>query len=533
MGTRCLRKTYTCQKGYKCSTCKMFDNSDDTLKVISVSNQTMVVDCRDRSLIKRCLNPRPVKGSDTQYYVPNTLFNMYILGLYSAEDIKGELRAEVAAPLYDHQIANLSEKVENPFVLNANKMGYGKTVTGLAYARQHNCKKILIVCPKSVLYHWKDTVGWYWPERLAETQILPKLVKDGPQITIINYDMLISGNRIEMYKNFVWDCIILDEGHRIKNRKSKRASAVKAIPSQYRVALTGTPILRYPDDLFSLCEWLSPKIFGKGYWPFAEKFCKINEDFFGKKIVGATDDEQTVTDLHNFLRTFMIRDDEIQIGQGIRHNVIKFELPPQVRSVYKLVQQQAVEELSGMMTLQNAMSKTIRCRQLTSHPGQFDGSFVKLHTKFLWIKDLLEDNPDIKIVVFSCFSTSIKALQQFVGSGKCRTYTGDLSDNMREKHKKQFIENKDIRVLAGTIGAMAESVDGLQDVSHIAVFLDRDWSPEINKQAEGRLVRDRQQYVVECYLLEYEDTIDQYVGRVNLNKAEDVRRVLNGESISV
>ena len=527
MGTKCLRHTYMCTHNFKCNEFKYFDTTDGTLEILSTTSQSMRVRCSDRALIKRCLNAKPVKGCDTEFIVPNCLFNMFVLGLTDATEHKAQLDEETAKPLYDHQIKDLSTKVDNPFMLNANKMGYGKTVTALAYARHHKCKKILIVCPKSVLYHWKDTIKWYWPEMLDITTILPDRIKEVPQVAIINYDKLIAGNRIDTYKNFAWDCMIMDEGHRIKNRKSKRAIAMKTIPCNLRVALTGTPILRYPDDLFSLCEWLNPKLFGKGYWPFVEKFCRIEETFFGKKIAGAAPDEQSVTDLNNFLRTFMVRNDEIQIGKGIRHNVVKFELSPQVKRLYQLVQKQAIEELEGIMSLPNAMAKTIRLRQLVSNPGVFEEELMKHHIKFQWIKDLIEDNPDTKVVVFSCFSSTIQALQQFLGSNICNTYIGSLSDKVRESNKLAFLNDPRVRVLAGTIGAMGEGVDGLHKVSNVEIFIDRDWSPEINKQAESRLQRDGQQYVVDAYLLEYENTIEQHVGNVNLSKAEDVRRILN------
>jgi SNF2 family DNA or RNA helicase len=36
-----------------------------------------------------------------------------------------------------------------------------------------------------------------------------------------------------------WDYVVLDEGHLIKNRKTKMAEAMAALPSRHRVMLTG------------------------------------------------------------------------------------------------------------------------------------------------------------------------------------------------------------------------------------------------------------------------------------------------------
>ena len=88
---------------------------------------------------------------------------------------------------------------------------------------------------------------------------------------------------------------------------------------------------------------------------------------------------------------------------------------------------------------------------------------------------------------------------------------------------------KDSQVLIGTIGAMGQGYDGLQEVSHTLIFVDRDWSPEILKQAEDRLNRMGQKKMVNIYYLECQGSFDQHVGRINFNKADDIRRALNDE----
>ena len=81
--------------------------------------------------------------------------------------------------------------------------------------------------------------------------------------------------------------------------------------------------------------------------------------------------------------------------------------------------------------------------------------------------------------------------------------TGKLKDVDKEENKKEFIEGI-ARVLIGTIGAMGTGTDGLQYASHTAIFIDRDWSPEIMKQCEDRLNRRGQKYKVNIYVLECE-----------------------------
>ena len=106
--------------------------------------------------------------------------------------------------------------------------------------------------------------------------------------------------------------------------------------------------------------------------------------------------------------------------------------------------------------------------------------------------------------------------------------TGQQSAEQNELSKRCFVE-RGAQVLAGTIGAMGQGYDGLQQVCRLMIFIDRDWSPEILNQAEDRLRRMGQDNPVTIYYLECTGSFDQHVGRINRNKAEDIREALADE----
>ena len=87
----------------------------------------------------------------------------------------------------------------------------------------------------------------------------------------------------------------------IKNRESQRSRACKRIPAQHKYALTGTPVLKTPDDLFSIFEFLNPDIAGGSYWRFAEYVCHIVEDFYGRHVAGQTKDAPKIAVLQTIL----------------------------------------------------------------------------------------------------------------------------------------------------------------------------------------------------------------------------------------
>jgi SNF2 family DNA or RNA helicase len=68
-----------------------------------------------------------------------------------------------------------------------------------------------------------------------------------------------------------WFHIIGDELHRTKNRKAQVTQAFKRITCDHKTGLTGTPGDNNPQDLWSLLNWLYPKVWGS-YWRFFDMY---------------------------------------------------------------------------------------------------------------------------------------------------------------------------------------------------------------------------------------------------------------------
>jgi SNF2 family DNA or RNA helicase len=328
---------------------------------------------------------------------------------------------------------------------------------------------------------------------------------------------------LEVLKSYVWDVHIADEVHRIKNKDSKRSKAMKQIPSSRHIGLTGTPILNKPNDLWSILEWLDKRYSGRSYWNFVERFCQIEESFFGNQIVGLTKNEANVARLKQLMDLVSVSNPDLDLTPGKDFYDIKIPFTSPQKTMYKKVQKLILDELPENLTIANGMAKSIRLRQLCSNPDLFD---VGPNLKFEWIADQLEDNPDIKMVIYSWFAETIKALNKFLldkNIGVATIY-GAIKD--RQTEKKKFIEDPECRVMTGTISAVGEGTDGLQHSCSMVVFIDRDWSPKINEQAEDRVNRMGQNKKVGVYYLVCSGSIEEKIGRINIKKAEDIWKVL-------
>ena len=122
-----------------------------------------------------------------------------------------------------------------------------------------------------------------------------------------------------------WQYIIVDEGHRMKNANSKFAQTLGSMyTSRHRLLLTGTPLQNNLPELWSLLNFLLPKIFNSvdnfEMW-FNKPFANFGGGAAATQAQPAEMQQQmneeerilTINRLHNVLRPFMMRRIKAQV----------------------------------------------------------------------------------------------------------------------------------------------------------------------------------------------------------------------------
>jgi SNF2 family DNA or RNA helicase len=115
-----------------------------------------------------------------------------------------------------------------------------------------------------------------------------------------------------------------------------------------------------------------------------------------------------------------------------------------------------------------------------------------------FVKFLVEDN-DEPVVVYAWHREVYDILMERLKDLNPVMYTGSESPAQKEAAKQAFI-NKKSKVMLISLRAGA-GMDGLQDVCHLAVFAELDWSPGVHEQCVGRVHRDGQDEPVTVYYL--------------------------------
>ncbi|XP_058055877.1 TATA-binding protein-associated factor 172 [Anopheles bellator] len=158
-------------------------------------------------------------------------------------------------------------------------MGLGKTLQAICilasdhYQRSldRNCAPLpsLVICPPTLTGHWVYEVEKFLPTRflrplhyvglpVSREQLRHKL--GTYNLIVASYDIVRKD--IEFFGSVQWNYCILDEGHIIKNGKTKSSKAIKQLVANHRLILSGTPIQNNVLELWSLFDFLMPGFLG-------------------------------------------------------------------------------------------------------------------------------------------------------------------------------------------------------------------------------------------------------------------------------
>lgn len=372
---------------------------------------------------------------------------------------------------------------------------------------------ILVTGPKAVRQgHWRDVMQW--PSGPYQ-----------PVVVVATYDTLRTD--LEEAHRIPWDILVVDEAHRCKDRKAKQTRAVQKLANRAdRVwLLTGTPVVNRPDELWSLLHILDRKRWSS-YWRWVDQWCLTEELRTGyspypiRKVVSLRPPVQDTS-----LRLLADMDQHLvwfpsPHTDQARTVTIEVDLTREERQLYDHLLRHfwipSSEEDTLWVWSKGAL--TTRLRQFTSEWSSLTNA-EKPGTKITVTLDLLNDLNEPAILM-TAFRRTAELLVEQLGS-RAALWTGDVTSAERMQILQDFRAEK-VDYIVGTLGALGEGIDGLQHRARIIVFVDLAWSPALNEQAIGRLLRTGQTRQVVAYHIVAKGTIDNLVIEALLTKRDVV-----------
>ncbi|KAK9419232.1 hypothetical protein SUNI508_01209 [Seiridium unicorne] len=480
-------------------------------------------------------------------------------------------------------------------------MGLGKTLQTICmvasdhYNRAEEFKKTgapdvrklpsLIVCPPTLSGHWQQELKTYAPFLAVTAFVGPPAERRAKASQFVSSDIVITSyevcrNDTEYLEKQSWNYIVLDEGHLIKNPKAKISVAVKRLPSNHRLILTGTPIQNNVLELWSLFDFLMPGFLGTEK-VFLDRFAKpIAASRFSK----ASSKEQeagalAIEALHKQVLPFLLRRLKEEVLDDLPPKILQnyycdlSDLQRKLFEDFNKKQGKKISETAGREdkeAKQHIFQALQYMRKLCNSPALVMTPANKMYDdtqkllakqgtsiddpvhapKLTALKDLLVDcgigvegtdsNDPLyqpikphRALVFCQMKEMLDMVQNTVLKRLLPSVSYLRLDGSVEANKRQDIVNKfnsdpsyDVLLLTTSVGGLGLNLTGADTV----IFVEHDWNPQRDLQAMDRAHRIGQKKVVNVYRLVTRGTLEEKILSLQAFKIDVASTVVNQQN---
>lgn len=397
--------------------------------------------------------------------------------------------------------------------LNASLMGTGKTLMGVEAAIALGSKTALIIGPLNTYWGWWDTIQ----RQTDYTSNIQKIdsSKSGKQA----YLDLLAGNPgwyfvgREYFRRLDWskivpDIAMVDECHFAQNRHSKSFTTLKTLKAGYKLSMSGTPYGNKFEGFWAVSRWLWPNKIPKSFWAWVYDWCLTGYSPFSKMdILGEKQSGAFANSLPCYIR--LEPNHNLEVVEETRY----VDLLPAQRKVYDKFQKDLVVWLEdNPMVAEVPIAARIRLRQITlavpsiAEDGEVIFADDAKSTKFQALQEIIEDNPNEPMLLLTDSQKYASLVAKRLGD-QAFEWSGNANQKQREEAKQKFLK-KQIKYIVAVIPAIAEGVDGLQDVCSTIVWLSHSDSNLMNQQVVDRIRRRGQKNIVKIYDIVARDTYD-------------------------
>lgn len=401
----------------------------------------------------------------------------------------------------------------------ADDMGLGKTIQALALLlslkEKKKLKTSLLVVPVSAIPNWEIEIERFTPLLTYYRHLGIKRDKDFKKwakkdLVITSYATM--RNDIDLFKDFYFDYIVLDESQNIKNYSSLVSKAARVLTGSHRLALSGTPIENNSLELWSLFDFLMPGYLGDTQWFRNQYTLPIERD----------GDKEKIELLKKMIYPFVMRrkkgevekelPEKIEILLKLRMEEEQLKLYADTALFYKKELENRIDENNVSKSAIKIFEAMLRLRQICLFPGLADKKHSHIPSaKFDYLVGLLEDilSENHKVLIFSQFVQALQNIKKHLDK-KAINYSyidGSVDVATRGKMIKAFQEEDKVGVFLLSLKAGGVALN-LTAADYVIIF-DPWWNPAVEAQAIDRTHRIGQTKKVIAYKMVLADSIEE------------------------
>jgi chromodomain-helicase-DNA-binding protein 4 len=437
-------------------------------------------------------------------------------------------------------------------VILADEMGLGKTIQSIAFLAslyEENISPHLVVAPLSTLRNWeREFATWaphmnvvmyvggaharavirqyefYYPKKEKKNK---KKKNSDSKYNRIKFDVLLTSYEMinldsVSLKPIKWECMIVDEGHRLKNKDSKLFISLKQYSSRHRTLLTGTPLQNNLDELFMLMHFLDAGKFAS-LEEFQEEFKDINQ-------------EEQILRLHKMLAPHLLRRLKKDVMKELppkKELILRVDLSSKQKEYYKAILTRNYQILARRGGAQISLINVVmELRKLCCHPFMLEGVEPEDTNEFN--KQLLEASGKLnlldklmmklkeqghRVLIYSQFQHMLDLLEDYCNyrSFLYERIDGKVAGAERQVRIDRFNSKNSSRFCfllstrAGGLGINLATADTV-------IIYDSDWNPHADLQAMARAHRLGQTNKVMIFRLVTRGTIEERMMQMTKKK---------------
>jgi SNF2 family DNA or RNA helicase len=449
---------------------------------------------------------------------------------------------------YKHQIECFKYGKEHDKFLLADEQGLGKTREAIdiaCYKKKHfDYKHCLIICGVNGLkYNWLNEVHTHSYEdayilgqrmtkhgisvtsnedKLADLENIDEL----PYFIITNIETLRykikTGNKIKVRGKLKDEIkypiseklkelrpkinmIVADECHKMKNPESEQGEQFLSTYADTMIAMTGTPIMNNPLDLYIILNWLGYE--EHSFYQYKVHYCRLG-GYGGYEIIGFKHLDQ-IQDILDKMMLRRLKSDVLDLPEKI-YITEYVEMSTKQTKIYNEIRNELLCNVDLIAATVNPLSELIRLRQATGYTGILS-STVQESAKLDRLEELVSDTIENgqKLIIFSNWTSMTDIIEQRLSKYKPKCITGKTPEKLRNDYVTDFQTQSNSKILIGTVGAMGTGLT--LTAATTVIFFDEPWNRAIRDQAEDRAHRIGTILPINIYFLLTKNTIDERI----------------------
>ena len=410
----------------------------------------------------------------------------------------------------------------------ADDMGLGKTIQVISLIlklKEENKLKepVLVVCPTTLMGNWIKELQMFAPSLSVITYHgLDRKLDTKKDVILTTYAIMRID--VEEIKKYNWGMIVVDEAQNIKNPDTAQTVAIKALKSNIKIAMTGTPVENRLTELWSIFDFIN-----KGYLGSLKDFQKS----YAIPIERFKENSRA-TKLKLSVSPFVLRrlkTDKTVISdlpdKVVLNDYCYLEKAQAV--LYEKTLNEMMDKISGFSGVNrrgNIFKLITALKQICNHPYQFlksGGTSKELSGKAEKCISLVQNiiDSDEKTLIFTQYKEMGDLLSKII-SEECATdpsfFHGSLTVPQRENLIEDFQNNKErkVMILSLKAGGTGLNLTSATNVIHYDLW----WNPAVEEQATDRTYRIGQSKNVMVHRLITLGTFEEKIDEMLKSKKE-------------